>query len=292
MPAIVCVVRPSRVDFLLANSTFLKKISHSSHALRIDNIKGSFNGTDIMTEYAGIANRPENFDRLFEMHTAFAWAENLERLVEATNQIVGRDGRFQSTPAQRATILEAPERALAALSLARWAEIERRLAARVTTEQNTILRAARVENVNLRGNAIERAITGVANAHELGDMTFVLAPGEHLVVDIKTKLSDRASAPKAYNIDKMLAFLAQPGSVFAFLMLGVDISKGTVAARLIPALDATLLSATAVQQHWAGRASRGVTQLSGPFSRVLDSGYQPKVDPVQARTFLASLLDR
>jgi hypothetical protein len=38
-------VRPKDVEFLLANATFLKKISHSSHQLRIDNVKGSFSGT-------------------------------------------------------------------------------------------------------------------------------------------------------------------------------------------------------------------------------------------------------
>jgi len=36
-----------------SNTTFLKKISHSSHELRTDNIKGSFNGSDIMVVYEG-----------------------------------------------------------------------------------------------------------------------------------------------------------------------------------------------------------------------------------------------
>src|SRR5262249_2601582 len=34
------------------------KISHSSHELRTDNIKGSFNGTDISTEYKASKTRP------------------------------------------------------------------------------------------------------------------------------------------------------------------------------------------------------------------------------------------
>src|SRR5437588_12251311 len=42
IPFIVCVVRPNGIELLLANSTFLKKISHSSHTLRIDNVRGSF----------------------------------------------------------------------------------------------------------------------------------------------------------------------------------------------------------------------------------------------------------
>ena len=48
IPFIVCIVSSRTNYLLLANSTFLKKISHSSQELRIDNIKGSFNGGDII----------------------------------------------------------------------------------------------------------------------------------------------------------------------------------------------------------------------------------------------------
>jgi hypothetical protein len=49
-PFVVCVVTPTLNHMYLANSTLLKKISHSSHALRTNNIRGSFNGSDIMRE--------------------------------------------------------------------------------------------------------------------------------------------------------------------------------------------------------------------------------------------------
>lgn len=288
-PFVVVVVREGEVDFLLANSTFLKKISHSSHQLRVDNIKGSFNGTDIMTEYEGVANVPANFESLFAQHLGFTWEENLERLAEATNEIVGRDMRFRPTPAQREMLLAAPERSEAALRSAEFRAIERELSAMVAARQNEILEAARVDNVNLRGNTIEQLLTGGINAHELGDMTRDLDGGT-LVIDIKTKLLDRASAPKAYNIDKMLAFLSQPGTVFAFLMIGVNIHAGTVSARLLPIMESSLLDATAVQHHWAGRASRGVTQLSGRFARASEPGYEPSVIVGRARNFLEELL--
>ncbi len=42
-PFVVAVVRPRYVEFLLANSTFLKKISHSSRELRTNNIGSSGN---------------------------------------------------------------------------------------------------------------------------------------------------------------------------------------------------------------------------------------------------------
>ena len=53
-PLVICVVRPTRLDFLIANSTFLKRISHSSHTFRVDNIRGSFLGHDIIENYEGV----------------------------------------------------------------------------------------------------------------------------------------------------------------------------------------------------------------------------------------------
>lgn len=288
-PFVVVVVRAHTVDFLLANSTFLKKISHSSLQLRSDNIKGSFNGTDIMTEYEGLANRPENFDQLFALHSAFTWQENVDRLVEATTAIVGRDSRFRPSDAQRAILLAAPERAAAAIASPAFREVERELRETIASRQQAIVKAAQVDNVNLRGNAIEQIVTGATNRHDLGDLIKEVDGGA-LIIDIKTKLADRASAPKAYNVDKMLAFLARPGSVLAFLMLVVDTRSGTLSARLLPVLESSILDATGVQHHWAGRVSRGVTQLSGQFGRGAASDYRPKVDLARARAFLLELL--
>ena len=63
-PFIVCIVTPEINYMMLANSTFLKKISHSSQELRVDNIRGSFNGSDIMLDFDSIENEPDNFQRL------------------------------------------------------------------------------------------------------------------------------------------------------------------------------------------------------------------------------------
>jgi len=112
VPFVVVVCRPSSTEFLLANTTLLKKISHSSHQLRVDNIRGSFLGHDIVREYEGVANAPANFAELFARHQEFTWQENLERLVEATNSIAGTGHRFEPADTQRTTILEAPALAI------------------------------------------------------------------------------------------------------------------------------------------------------------------------------------
>ena len=288
MPFVIVVVRPDHVNFLLANTSFLKKISHSSLQLRSDNIKGSFNGTDIMSEYEGLPNEPAHFEALFAL-SAFTWEENVERLVESTDKIAGQDNRFRPTDTDKAVIIAAPERASVAIAAPQFQEVERELCDLVDNQHEAILRAAQVDNVNLRGNAIEQLLTSAANAHELGDLVRPLENGR-LVIDIKTKLLDRSSAPKAYNIDKMLAFLAEPGSVFAFFMLRIDVQTGNVSGRLMPVLESSLLEATDVQHHWAGRISRGATQLSGKFCYASAPDYELVVDLAQARAFIERLL--
>ena len=289
-PFVVVVVRRDGVEFRLANSSFLKKVSHSSLMLRIDNVKGSFNGSDILTEFEGKPNSPENFEELFALHSAFTWQENLERLVEATNEIVARNVRFQPDDAELGSILSSPTRFNAAIHSPEYMAAEADLLIRMESAKQAILAAAAIDNVNIRGNAIEQLLTGAGNAHELGDIIRPLRGGD-LVIDVKTKLLDRASAPKAYNVDKLLRLLAQPGSVLAFFMIGVDVDRGIVSGRLLTVLDSGILSATVVQHHWAGRGSRGVTQLSGRFRDALDDNYQPNIDGHAAQRFLQGLVD-
>lgn len=290
VPFVVCIVRPNRVDFLLANATFLKKISHSSTALRVDNVRGTFNGSNIMLDYEGIANRPENFDQLLAIHSSFTWQENLERLVEATNSIVARQVRYQPTAAERGVILDAPTRASLIQDSRPFQELAVELTATVARQHDHILNAAVSENVNLRGNLIEQLITGASGAHELGDLLRELEGGVHLAVDIKTKLLDRASAPKAYNVDKVLALLGQPNRNFMFLFVGIDVNARSVYGRLVSIFDPVVLDATRIQPHWAGRGSRGVTQLTGNIAVLFDPLYPARVDVGRGREHLERLL--
>jgi hypothetical protein len=291
-PIVICIVRPDRLDFRLANATFLKRISHSSHNFRVDNIRGSFLGHDIMDEYEGLPNRPDHFDELIAIHAEFTWEENVERLVEATNAIVARATRFALVSDNLSTILGAPTRAAVALNLARIAEIERELTAIVQRRRKELLTAAELDNVNIRGNTIEQLITGELNAHRLDDLTYDLQGDGTLIVDIKTKLLDRASAPKAYNIDKMLRTLSRPGSVFCFYFIGIDVNGGAIQSRIVSIFDPVVLSATRIQMHWAGRESRGVTQLTGNISEIFAPHYRPSVDVQRAKVFLTQLIER
>jgi hypothetical protein len=267
-PMVVCIVRPTRVDFRLANATFLRRISHSSHNLRTDNIRGSFLGHDIMDQFEGTSNIPTHFDELFAIHREFTWSENVERLVEATNAIVARQTRFPIDSEALAQLLEAPARAAVAITTAAFEKAGQQLAALIVRHQDELLEAAALNNVNIRGNTIEQIITGEVNAHRLDDLIFELGDSSRLVVDIKTKLLDRASAPKAYNIDKVLQLLSDPKNVFCLFFVGINVAQHVVRTRLVSIFDPVILKATRVQTHWAGRASRGVTQLTGDLSGI------------------------
>ncbi len=101
---------------LLANSTFLKKISHSSKELRIDNIKGSFNGGDIMLVYDEIENDPKYFDRLYPYHSGLSFKDILERLVASTNDIVGKVPKFDVNDSSKRMIMSCISRAQSFIS--------------------------------------------------------------------------------------------------------------------------------------------------------------------------------
>ncbi len=292
-PFVVCVVRPNGVDLLLANSTFLKKISHSSQQLRIDNVRGTFLGHDILRVYEGIENKPENFEKLFEIHAQFTWEENLARLVERTTSIAPTGIRFEPSPEQEANILRAPEIANLLTQDPEYIQLGDDLARIVNDNVGAILEAATIDinNINLRGNRIEQIITSAGNFHSLEDVSHTLTAGTELKVDIKTKILTLSSSPKGYNIDKVLKMLSTGNSAFSFFFVGINIERSYIVTCLVSILDKSILNATRVQFHWSGRNSRGVTQLAGNLSEVFDHDFSEAIDVEQARRFLQQLID-
>jgi hypothetical protein len=290
LPIIICLVRPETVSFMLGNSTFLKKISHSSQSLAINNIRGSFNGTDIMNNYCELENNEDNFDELFAMHQSFSWEENVARLVEATNNIVGINNRFVPDDLQTKTILLSPQKSLQAISSDHFSHLENDLNKIIDEKKEEIIKLSFIDNVNIRGNEIEHLITGKGgNNHNLDDF-IVRHPDFNFIVDIKTSLVGRSSAPKAYNIDKALKLLSESNNVFLFCLLSIDQTNNTIIAKLVSIFDITILNCTKIQQHWSGRNSRGTTQLSNNFHNIINKDYQSKIDLQQSVQFLQKII--
>lgn len=289
-PFVVCIVRPSALEFLLANTTFLKKISHSSHQLREDNIRGSFLGHDIKREHGGVQNEPNHFDELFGLHKRIGWQENLARLVDATNSIVPTLKRQVFNADQIKNILVAPSVANSLSQRDDYKAVEAELTALVKPNRAAILKAATVDNVNLRGNLIEQILTEAANAHSLHDLTRSLRGNVSLMIDIKTKLLNLGSSPKGYNIDKTLTLFSQSKTALSFFFVGINGQTNEIFTRLISVLDSRIIDATRIQFHWAGRDSRGVTQLTGDFGSIFDENYKETVSVPKGEAFLKQLI--
>ncbi len=289
IPVVVVVVRPRSVEFLLANSTFIRKISHSSQKLAIDKVRGSFNGSDIIRQVNGIANERQNFASLFALHREKPWSENLARIVKATAVIAPRGVRFAPTLDEIERILASPGFSSKVLSDVAYRDTAQALYQMVKERSGEILTAAGSENVNLRGNGIEQILTAEVNAHALGDMHYEFR-NFNLTVDIKTKLLNRSSAPKLYNVDKMLRLLSSGRSVFSLLLIAIDVQRRIVIPRLVSVLDRRIIQATKVQFHWAGRASLGVTQLAGDLTPLLADDFVDDIDIESAKEMLLRFL--
>lgn len=308
IPFIVCLVMPERNCLLLANATFLRKISHSSQELRRDNIKGSFNGSDIMREFESVANIPQNFEFLFNSHENYTFEENLDRLVEATNHIAPTGKRFIPSASQLDCIRASVDRAISFLRSDEYGVLNEDLNNRVRAVESEIAIAAFIDNVNLRGRIIEYLITAeddlkatlmrclrtgrplpkIFTADELGDYkrTFELYRTE---TDIKTKVLFLSSAPKGYNIDKLLSFLAVEKSVYLVYVVAIHQDK-TIKTRLCSMFNRQLLSGTRIIKHWAGRNSHGVTQYDGRALEAIVEDFDWEIDGNAAQNFLAECL--
>ena len=308
IPFIVCLITSEKNYLFLANTTFLRKISHSSQDLRRDNIKGSFNGSDIMREFEGIENSPNNFEFLFNTHENYTFEENLDRLVEATNNIAPKGKRFFPSESQISCIYNSINRAISFLLSDEYKILNEDLNARVNLVSSEITIAAFIDNVNLRGRIIEYLITSEDNlkitlmqslhtkqplpkiftSDKLGDYEREF---EHYMTetDIKTKVLFLTSNPKGYNIDKLLSFLAEEKSVYLIYVVTIDENR-QIQTRLCSMFNRQLLSGTRIIRHWAGRNSRGVTQYDGRALEEIVENFDFYIDREASQKFLSECL--
>ncbi len=303
-PVIVCLVTPNKNYLMLANTTFLKKISHSSQELRVDNIKGSFNGSDIMRFYEDVENCPANFEYLFTSHENYTFEENLTRLVEATNSIHPIGRRFEPTHDQVVCIYKSIDRAISFMKSEEYNILDADLKSRVQAVSSEIVIAAFIDNVNLRGRIIEYLVTESGDLHrtliralhtgsplpkiftddKLGDYERKFEDF-YTATDIKTKVLFLSSNPKGYNIDKLLSFLAEDDSVYLVFIIAIDKDE-RISTRLCSVYNKQLLSATRIISHWAGRNSRGVTQYTGKALEDIVFSFDDRINQEEASRFL------
>lgn len=310
---VVLVRQPSTNLILLANTTFLKKISHSSQELSMTNIKGSFNGSDIMRDYDNKSNSPDNFDYLFAVHQGLDWEDNLSRLVDASSNIKPVNQKFIPSDVESKNIYESVSRAVDFISSDNFSVLEDDLNERCNKSRKEILIASHIENTNIRGRLIESLITSndeerqhiINNLHNLeaalpsydtknglGDYYREFNNGD-TYTDIKTKVIYLNSNPKAYNVDKFLKQMADSRSIFLFFFIGVD-ENSIFKTLLCSVYHGKLIDNTILQFHWAGRNTRGAAQFSGiAIDEMLkEANFNNNICVDKAKAFLKQLLDR
>lgn len=310
-PFFVVLVRGNgeKNSIFLANTTFLSKISHSSQKLSETNIKGSFNGSDIIKTYQGLDNcTAENFEDLFAYHS-LSWEENLQRLVFNTNNIVPTKKKFEITTLNQKKIFSSIELTLTFLKSKDFEILYQDLENRLKNCQDAILCASHVENTNIRGRLIEALITSDESTrssilkaikneelptydtkNSLGDYRRTFSIGT-THTDIKTKILYLHSNPKAYNIDKFLETMSDGQSIFLFYLIGIN-ETGIVSTKLVSVYHNTLIDNINIQSHWAGLNTRGVTQLNGKYlNKILNcENFVNCIDVKKAKSFLQELI--
>jgi len=311
LPFIVCLVTPNKNILYLANTTFIQKISHSSQELRVDNIRGSINGSDIVKVFNGLSNSPENFEKLFNIHIELGFSGNLVRLVEATNNISPSGASFNVSLVAKVLINSAPERAINFVESKDYTQLKFELDTKVSKFHNEILIAEFIPNFNIRGRIIEYLIAGKDESlrdhlvevlrngktqipsfrtqNTLGDYTRIF-DNYHTETDVKTKIMVLSSNPKAYNIDKLLEFLSQDKSVFMFYFVGLEPNK-IINQVLISMFQTDLLQSTILLKHWSGRNSRGVTQFEGETIHRLIISPNNQINKEESNYFLNTLIE-
>lgn len=310
---VVLVRQPSTNLILLANTTFLKKISHSSQELSMTNIKGSFNGSDIMRDYDSKLNAPENFDYLFAIHQGLDWEDNLSRLVDASSNIKPVNKKFEPTKVELSNIFDSIRRASSFVKSDNYSILKDDLNERCNKCRKEILIASHIENTNIRGRLIESLITSsdderqhiISNLQDLeaalpsydtknglGDYYREFNNGD-TYTDIKTKVIYLNSNPKAYNVDKFLKQMSNSKSVFLFFFIGVD-EQSIFRTLLCSVYHGKLIDNTILQFHWAGRNTRGAAQFNGVAidEMLKEQTFTNIIDEKKSEAFLSVLLDR
>ncbi|HEX3857520.1 MAG TPA: hypothetical protein VHY30_09520 [Verrucomicrobiae bacterium] len=218
--------------------------------------------------------------------------------------------KYVVTDKAKSIILRAPQRAIRFVKSNEARELKLELDAKVERFKNEILLAALIENINVRGRIIEYLIAGedeelrqaLVSALKAGDRGIPQFKTEnalgdyqkifkdfHTETDVKTKIMILNSNPKAYNLDKILEFLALKRSVFMFYFVGVEPAK-IVNTVLISMFQERLLETTILLKHWSGRNSRGVTQFEGKTINSLILKPEFQIDEAKSVAFLEKII--
>ena len=312
IPFLVCLVTKTENRIYLANTTFLTKISHSSQKLTLDNIRGSFNGADIINEFEGFINNRDNIKKLYAIHSKIGFEGNLTRLVEATTNIIPTGIRFEIGETEKKIIKGSIKRANEFCLLPEFNILKNELDKKVKQYKDEIHIVKKIKSDNNRGKIIEYLIAGddeklktqlvrdikadcdkltpFKTKNTLGDYVRVF-DNFNAVIDIKSKIisSKKNSSPKGYDINKFLELHSKAKNVLLFYFIGIDEDKKIIHTNLISVYQKDLLNVTGTQILWSGRNGRGTAQFEGTTIKKLLDNPSNVIDEKKAKKFIQEL---
>lgn len=292
IPFICARITPDENFYYLINSSFIKKVSHSSKNLDFNNIKGSILGHDILktilidkcsscSEF--LSNEPKNFEEIyFTFHCNNSFEENLKNIVEKTKNIKPILKKVEINDLMKLNILNSPNLHQEFCNSQYFNEIEELLNERVEKTRSNILDSIvstgnnpkqygeYIQNLIVKGEektfeeSMNNFLTNKKNIndHRLDDF-LIVKNNKNCSIDIKIKVINLNSAPKGVNLDKLLEFLGKENSIFLFYFVGIDENKKTLSTKLAPLFDKSLLYTSYITNHWSGINRRGTIQLQG-----------------------------
>ena len=261
LPIILMIVSPNQIYYRLVNLTFIKKVSHSSKLLEVSKIRGNLNGPDIMSEFNGLENSKENFDKLFSMHLLENKKENIERIIRETHNIkasVSTGKKISVSLKDFEKYIKTENKLLLSKEFSILEDTDRKKIFNLSKEIIEVFET--VDNVNLQGNTIEQLITGSGNTHGIEDTIYESVYGK-IKIDYKTKNLNKKSSPKAVDINKLLETIAE-GSRFLFQLVEYNPENKEISTCLFSPFEEYVINNSLVQHHWSGRGSLGHIQFN------------------------------
>jgi hypothetical protein len=283
-PIVIVQVYGQSIRFLLANSTLVAKVSHSSVGLTATTIVGSINGTDVLpASRGGVANTGHNLAALFAVHQAADKASELARIVQATRSISSWRAYWTIDWELVRTNLEKAN--AAAATAIPHAQLEA-LLTEVEQEHGAILELAQRTPGKLPGKKIEQLLTNTMVRHAFGDVSTTDGLFE---VDIKAHRQGTSSNPKAFNMDKVLRLLHERPVMPLYLF--VVVGDAQLQCRYLPMLHQNVLGHTRWQNRWSGRNAYGGTQLTGEWPTTTTGTHAYTMDVDSAITRLKAWVE-
>lgn len=273
VPILNLVMKKNRIDVYLINLTLIKKVTHSSPNLEINNICGSIVGSDIIKNKFQFDNCLDNIDILFKEHLENDLNQNLKRIINNTKSAKSKKQKFIPSEHEKKLIFDSINSSY--IFIKNYYEIfTNYISELIKNNEKQIIELRKIENNKVRGTELENLFKNISdvknlNKHDLGNFE-IDYNGFTIKINVISKLIDKKGSPKDYNIDKILKFLSQGNTIYLNLIVGIG--DNFVKSRLISIFDEKLINNINITDKWSGFNRKGCTQYSNEtMNMVLDN---------------------